>query len=138
MRIALMALTLSSHIAFAEPHQRINAQRAHANYMLNCQGCHKADGSGLNGSVPSMRGLVGSYLAVPGGRKFLVQVPGSANSPLNNAELAELLNWILTTMSEQQLSPSFQYYTEQEVASYRQDILVNAAKTKGALVDQMQ
>lgn len=138
IRTALLALTLASQLAFAEPHQPINAQRAQINYMLNCQGCHKADGSGLEDSVPSMRGFVGRFLEVPGGREFLVQVPGSANSPLNDAELAELLNWILTTMSERQLDADFQPYTEQEVARYRQDLLVNVSETRSRLVDQIQ
>lgn len=138
MRIVLLALTLASQLAFAEPQQPINAQRAQTNYMLNCQGCHKADGSGLQDSVPSMRGFVGSFLNVPGGREFLVQVPGSANSPLNDAELAELLNWILTTMSEEQLAADFQYYTEQEVARYRQVLLVDVSATRSILVNQIQ
>ncbi len=35
--------------------------------MLNCQGCHLGDGSGLPGVVPSMRGIVAGFLDVPGG-----------------------------------------------------------------------
>ena len=111
----LLLIAFSSGLAASEAPD-INAIRAQSNYMLNCQGCHKADGTGLSGSVPSMRDFVGSFLTVAGGRDFLVQVPGSANSPLSDAALAELLNWILTTMSAQQLSQEFRFYTEQEVA----------------------
>ncbi len=115
----------------------INATRARTNYMLNCQGCHLADGSGLPGNVPSMRGFAGKFLQVAGGREFLVQVPGSSNSPLSNAELAELLNWILLTMSADQLNADFQHYTETEVSLLRQHILVDVGRTRENLVAAM-
>ena len=117
--------------------QAIDTARAQQNYMLNCQGCHKADGTGLPGSVPSMRNFVGSFLTVPGGRDFLVQVPGSANSPLSDAALAELLNWILTTMSAQQLDEDFLFYTEEEVSQSRAQVLVDVADIRAGLVAKM-
>ena len=92
-------------------------------------GCHQADGTGLTDTVPSMRDFSGNFLQVPGGRAFLVQVPGSSNSPLNNAELAELLNWILLTMKAELLDGNFQYYTEREVAELRQHVLVDVGRT---------
>ena len=63
-------------------------------YMLQCQGCHLADGTGAPGAVPSLEGM-GRFLSVPGGREYLVRVPGSAQSPLSDLELAEVLNWML-------------------------------------------
>ena len=50
-------------------------------YMLHCQGCHLADGTGSPGEVPSLE-KVGRFLGTPGGRAYLVQVPGAALSPL--------------------------------------------------------
>jgi mono/diheme cytochrome c family protein len=132
--IVLLAL---SHSATAVESPEINTGRAQSNYMLNCQGCHLADGSGLPGSVPSMRNFVGSFLKVPGGRDFLVQVPGSANSPLSDADLAELLNWILTTMSSDQLDREFEFYTQEEVEQTRQKVLVDVAEVRSDLVARM-
>ena len=132
--ILLLALT---HLAVAAESPEINTVRAQSNYMLNCQGCHLADGSGLPGSVPSMQNFVGSFLKVPGGRDFLVQVPGSANSPLSDADLAELLNWILTTMSAKQLGREFEFYTQEEVAKTRQNVLVDVAEVRSTLVARM-
>ncbi len=134
MRLFLLLLLAISTAVSAQDAPRINVARAQSNYRLNCQGCHLADGSGLPGSVPSMQGFVGSFLAVPGGRDFLVQVPGSANSPLSDADLAELLNWILTTMSTAQLATDFQYYTEAEVRQLRQHTLLNVAEVRSGLV----
>jgi mono/diheme cytochrome c family protein len=131
-----LLLTLSTTI-MAQDTRDIDAARAKTNYMLNCQGCHMADGSGLPGSVPSMHGFVGSFLAVPGGRDFLVQVPGSSNSPLSDAALAELLNWILTTMSSDQLPERFRYYSESEVRQTRRHVLVDVAEVRARLVAKM-
>lgn len=113
--------------------QKINPQ-AKLNYMINCQGCHRGDGSGLEGSVPTFVDFVGKFLSVEGGREFLVQVPGSANSPLDDRELAELLNWILATMSPAEIKEDFSPYTESEVSSLRADLLVEVDTTRAALV----
>ena len=137
MRMLFLLLLTISPSVFSEKGADINPTRAQSNYMLNCQGCHLADGSGLPGSVPSMRNFVGSFLAVPGGRDFLVQVPGSSNSPLSDADLAELLNWILTTMSAEQLASDFQYYTAGEVREMRRHVLVDVAEVRSGLVAQM-
>jgi hypothetical protein len=137
MRVLTLILLLACCAQPVQSEPQINTARAQSNYMLNCQGCHLADGSGLPGSVPSMNGFVGSFLNVPGGRDFLVQVPGSANSPLSDAELAELLNWILVTMSAEQLAPDFRYYTEAEVRQARGHTLMDVAGTRSALVSQL-
>ena len=57
-------------------------------YLLHCQGCHLADGSGKPGAVPPLAAALGRFPGVDGGRAYLVQVPGSAHSPLSDAELA--------------------------------------------------
>ena len=59
---------------------------ARQNYILNCQGCHLADGTGFRGKVPKMAGFVGYFLHVDGGREFIVQVPGAANAPISDGE----------------------------------------------------
>ena len=138
MRLLLSLLFTVSASAAIQAATEIDLARAQSNYMLNCQGCHLADGSGLPGIVPSMRGIVGSFLTVTGGREFLVQVPGSANAPISDAELAELLNWILTTMSAENLSPDFQYYTGEEVAQLRQHTLMDVESVRAAIVAKIQ
>ena len=119
----LLVIGLAQPLAAGEP---TNAQRARVDYMLNCQGCHLPDGDGA-GDVPRMKGFVGNFLKVPGGRKFLVQVPGSANAPLDDARLAGLLNWMLAEISADQLPENFRPYTAEEVGRYRarplQDVL---------------
>jgi len=109
-----------------------------ADYMLNCQGCHLDDGRGfpLRG-VPKLTNYVGNFLKVPGGREYLVQVPGSAQSDLNNEQLAALLNWMLTTFSPDQLPSDFVRYNADEVAQLRPHPLVDVASRRAELVRQI-
>jgi hypothetical protein len=67
-------------------------------YQLHCSGCHGAHGKGIEGVTPSLHELV-SLLAEPGGREYLVRVPGVAQAPLENGQLAQLMNWILREFS---------------------------------------
>lgn len=107
--------------------------QARLNYMLNCQGCHGADGRGLN-DIPAMADFVGKFLTVDNGRAYLVQVPGSANAPLSDQQLAEVLNWILLTMSKPQLPEPFQPYTANEVNEYRSQTLNDAKVARTQLL----
>ena len=91
---------------------------ARQDYVLSCQGCHGPQGDGA-GPVPGLRNYVGNFLHVPGGREFIVQVPGSANSALDDASLARLLNWMMREFSEDQLPANFEPYTATEVAQLR-------------------
>ncbi len=114
---ALLALAFAAATAAAEGVE-VNPDRARINYMLNCQGCHLPNGGGV-GDIPQMRNFVGNFLKVPGGRAFVVQVPGSANAALDDAGLAELLNWMLLEISAAQLPEDFEPYTAAEVGQYR-------------------
>lgn len=97
--------------------------RSRQNYIQFCAGCHQLDGSGSPGvGIPDLRGQLGYFLNSPGGRAFLVQVPGSANSPLSNAELALLLNWMLKVFSPAQMPASFVPYSENEVENLRAQV----------------
>ena len=113
-----------------------DSDRAHLNYMLNCQGCHGQTGSAsMYGAVPAMENYVGYFLHVPGGRAFLVQVPGSANAAISDAALAELLNWILQTQSPEQLPSQFQPFTEAEIRDLRQHAEIDVSAKREKLVE---
>ena len=116
--------------------ESVNAQRARIDYMLNCQGCHLPLGEGA-GDVPRMKDFVGNFLKVTGGREFLVQVPGSANAALDDARLAELLNWMLDEISHDQLPANFRPYTAEEVGKYRAEPLRDVLKTRALLIQKI-
>jgi cytochrome c553 len=139
----IVGLLISCSAIAGEPAQQalagtnIDPVATRLNYMLNCQGCHAADGRGLN-DIPAMADFVGTFLKVEGGRAYLVRVPGSANSPLSDQALADVLNWILLTMSPEQLPQPFMLYDAEEIASFRQQPLTDAAATRARLLAKLK
>ncbi len=105
-----------------------------ANYMLNCMGCHLADGSGAAGKVPSVRDSLGVLSRSSAGRRYLVQVPGASQSPLSDLELAQVLSWMVRNLSAQTVPPDFTDFTAAEVAGYRRSPLVNVRETRARLL----
>lgn len=113
-----------------------NAARARMNWMLHCQGCHQADAKGSAAArTPAMAGEVSRFLGVPGGRDYLARVPGVANAGLPDDQLAELLNWTLTTFDGAHIPAEFNPYTAAEVAAGRKAPLVaEAARMRELLI----
>jgi mono/diheme cytochrome c family protein len=107
-------------------------------YTLNCWGCHKPHAEGIPGTVPRLAHSMGDFLHVPGGRAYLVQVPGVATAALSDAEIAEVLNWLLFTFNKTELPKGFKPYTAAEVARYRAHQLLRVVETRDALVKQLK
>jgi mono/diheme cytochrome c family protein len=103
-------------------------------YALNCQGCHLANGAGTPGSVPALAGSVAKFLSVPGGREYLVRVPGVAQSTLEDAELAEVLNWMLARFDSEHVPAGFRPYTGDEVGRLRKNPLTNVVRVRSELL----
>lgn len=111
------------------------------NYQLQCAGCHLGDGSGSPANdTPKMKGFVGNFLKVPGGREFLVRVPGMAQSALNNAQLADLLNWLMREdgMAGKSMPAQYQPYTTEEVTTLRHETMLNLPGTRAELIKAMR
>ena len=106
-------------------------------YMLQCQGCHLADGTGAPGSVPSLEGLE-RFLAVPGGREYLVRVPGSAQSPLSDLELAAVLNWMLREFASGELGADWAPFSAEEIAAFRQPPLTDVDSRRRELLSRIE
>jgi cytochrome c553 len=114
------------------------AEAPAVNYLLQCQGCHREDGAGTPGSVPALAGFVAEFLTVPGGREYLVRVPGSAQSPLSDAALAELLNWIVQRFGPEEAAARAAPFSEAEVARLRRPPLIDVEATRRALVERIR
>ena len=97
----------------------VNAQRAWQNWTLNCQGCHRPDGTGSDGTAPSLAGTVSKFLTVPGGREYLGRVPGVATSALDDADLADVMNWMFWRFDKPHLPVDFKPFTAAELAQLR-------------------
>jgi len=128
------AVALAALLALAATRPADSGRSPEINYMLHCQGCHRPDGSGLPGEVPDLRGHVARFLAAPGGRAFLVQVPGAANAPLSDADLAALLDWMLVRFDPAHLPADFAPYGTAEVGALRATPLSKVKETRAALL----
>ena len=116
--------------------EEYDAQRARFNYQMSCQGCHTPDGAGAS-AVPRMKGFVGTFLRSPRGREFLVRVPGAATSALGDAELAEVLNWILLDFGGASVPGDFRRYTGAEVAALRKSPLFEIDRYRQQLLAEI-
>jgi cytochrome c peroxidase len=77
------------------------------NYALHCQGCHLEDGTGLPGKIPSLAPGLARLAITPEGRAALLRIPGIANAPISDAELATLLDWTLHRFASDAAAASF-------------------------------
>ena len=107
-------------------------------YTLNCWGCHKPRAEGIPGTVPRLANSMGDFLHVPGGREYLVEVPGVAASALSDAEIAQVLNWLLFTFNKAETPPDFKPYTAAEIAKYRPHQLIKITETRDDLVKRLK
>ena len=105
-------------------------------YMLHCQGCHLADGSGSPGAVPALVG-VGRFLRTSRGREYLIRVPGSAQSPLSDADLAALLDWIVARFDPEAAASGFTPFDAAEVARWRRPPLTEVDALRAALLSEL-
>ena len=131
--LPLVALTVLSALLAPAPGLASNPR---TEYMLDCMGCHQADGSGVPGKVPDMRLTLGPFSRTAAGRRYLIEVPGVAQAPLSNADLAELLNWLVRNLGETSQSQHFVPFTAEEVAAYRSTPLVEVTAVRRRLLTE--
>ncbi|MFT4824596.1 MAG: cytochrome c553 [Halioglobus sp.] len=131
--LLLISLLLSASVHA----QEINDRRALFNYQMFCQGCHTPDGAGA-ASVPPLKDQIGQFLKSRAGREYLVRVPGSATSALADAELAEVLNWIILQFSGSSADDGFVRYTASEVAHLRRDPLKEVVHYRQQLLAELE
>ncbi len=106
-------------------------------YALECQGCHRVDGQGTPGSVPALAGFAARFLAVPGGREYLVRVPGVAQAPLDDGAVAAVLEWMLRRFDPEHLPADHQPFTPEEVGRLRRSPLTDVRGERARLVAAM-
>lgn len=107
---------------------------AERNYILHCAGCHQMDGAGAPASgVPDARGVLRRLAQDAEGRAYLVRVPGASQSPLTDAELAAVLNFMVERFGEP-TQPRAAAFTAAEVAAVRRHPLADAAALRERLL----
>lgn len=143
MRFFISCLALSISVfnspVYAAPMKGVeNPAYTQTLYLMHCQGCHLPKGQGAAGRVPNMQGYLGNFLKVSGGREFLIQVPGSANAPVDNQDLAQLLNWMLAKFSPTLLDSDWQAFTANEINKHRAGVLKEVIEHRITLVNKIK
>jgi mono/diheme cytochrome c family protein len=106
-------------------------------FQGNCAICHQADAAGLPGMYPPLADSIGNYVAIPAGRTYLVHVVSFGMSgpisvhdelyqgvmqpwpQLSDQELADVLNYVLSTFNAKLLPKNFKPLTVNEVTKFR-------------------
>lgn len=105
-------------------------------YVLHCAGCHGQDGVGSGRSgVPDLHRM-GALLRVPGGREFLIQVPGVMGSGLDDAQVALVGNWMLDRFLPEDERQAAQPYTRGDVQWARAHPLADVMQARRHLLEQ--
>jgi mono/diheme cytochrome c family protein len=141
-RSALSGVLLAALAAVAYP---ASGETARTLYLLKCSGCHRADGQGaVDAGVPPFPGFIAELARDPGGRTYMLHVPGVAGSGLNDTDLTAVLNYLLDRWSG--APAEAQRFTPQEVAglraiavndivSYRRTLVARLRKSGAAIAE---
>jgi hypothetical protein len=113
-------------------------QGAELDWALRCGGCHGIHGQGTPGHVPRLAGFVGHFTRHPEGRNYLMRVPGVVRARLDDARLAAVLNWLLASMSGDEVATGFMPFTPEEIAMARRAPLAEPQATRARLIDDLQ
>lgn len=88
-------------------------------YELDCMGCHGVAALGVPGKIPPLAHSFARFMRSPRGRDYVLRVPGAADSPLSDSDLAAVLNWIAQRFDSEDLRSDTRPFTAQEVARVR-------------------
>jgi len=134
-RAVFVAATLAAlGFAAASQAQEYDAALARQDWVLNCMGCHTATGGGIPGKVPPLANSLGYFEHLPAGREYVMRVPGASNSTLSDQELADVLNWLLTTKNSDALPKDFKPYTAAEITAHRRPAFSDVATVRAGLI----
>lgn len=131
-RLLILSLALLSTPALA-------GYSPETNYMLNCMGCHLADGLGSEANhVPRVKDTIGYYLRTADGRDYLMRVPGAALSRLEDDELAAVLNYMINTMAGTSKPADFKPFTGEEIKQHRYTPLLHVGNQRRMVLQQLE
>ncbi len=128
LAVALAALPIARGAAHASGKEIFDS---------HCAICHQTNGAGVPGAYPPLADSVGAYVRVAPGRAYLVHVvsfgmtgaiPAHGQSydgvmqswaQFSDAQIVEILNYVLTTFNRKLLPADFKPFTAAEVAKLR-------------------
>jgi hypothetical protein len=129
MAIAAMGAARAPGQSLAQP-PLADPELAHADYLENCAGCHGVEGRSAPAQLPELRGRVGWFMCTPESRAYLLRLPNIAHSRIaDNAQLADMMNYVVFVLGEGSAPPGTRPFTAQEVTAERPHALTSVALT---------
>ncbi|MBU3028734.1 c-type cytochrome [Paracoccus marinaquae] len=111
------------------------AGSARADYILHCSGCHGMAGLGtIEGGIPPFPDSVGHIATTETGRTYLLHVPGVISTDMSDADLAEVLNFILDAWGGGEGAP----FTADEVTRRRAMPIGDVVIYRRQVVDELR
>ncbi len=104
------------------------------NYVIHCMGCHGETGAGLEGQVPDLRTGLARLAALPGGRAYILRVPGVTQTSLEPERTAEVLNYTLREFGGRAVARRIAPFTAAEVAQARTVPLLEISATRAGVI----
>ncbi len=101
-------------------------------YLLHCSGCHLEDGSGDPPIVPDLRIDLGLLLDSAVGRSYMLRVPGVTDTPVSPQQMANLLNWMISTFLYPERA-NFEPFTVDDINAGRANRLNDPLKYRSEL-----
>lgn len=110
----------------------VDPELAQSDFVEQCAGCHGVRGSSIPAHLPELKDRVGYFMCTPEARAYLLRLPNVAHSRLtDNAQLADLMNYVVFVLGGKSAPPGTKPFTAEEVARERQFPL-----TSGSLTEQ--
>lgn len=128
-RLSGMVVTVCAVIPTA-----LQAEEPRIAYWLHCSGCHLRDGSSAPPEIPTLIDEPGRIASLPGGREYLMRIPGVAQAGLDDGKLAEVLNFVLDEFSPSTTPDDFEPYSSEEVGRARQRVLIDPLHARMEIV----
>lgn len=104
--------------------------RAQTQFVLRCGGCHGTLGNSPPRSVPQLRHRAGWFLCTPEGRAYVIRVPNVSRTPLDDAELAAVMNFVMFELGAASAPKGAARFTADEVHRLRGAPLNNVPLVK--------
>lgn len=108
---------------------------AQQNYFIHCMGCHGENGAGLEGKVPNLRTDLARLASLPGGRAYILRVPGVTQTSLEPERTAEVLNYTLREFGGTAVARRIAPFTAAEVAQARAVPLLEISATRAGVME---
>ncbi len=105
-----------------------------ANYVLRCAGCHGMEGLGTEpGGIPGFPGSIATLAGDDAGRTYMLHVPGVVGASLDDAEIADVLNYILERWGE----PGVPAFSAEEVTRRRAEPVADVVALRSRLAARL-